>query len=244
VHPNPEEKPLIDWLQGMEKFIGPHRIEELIEYPETRTEHLINANWKIVVENYIDGYHLAHLHSATLFMYEHQQQITGFEGPHFRFYEPLTSDYINNLDQMSPYPLINHFSDEQPMGAYVPMLFPNLGISATESSWSIFHVIPLTPNRCKVVTRTRLADTSEWKFQQQQRRSNKFFAKRSAKYKKSQTPDDPMLSGDFMAEDINVCEQQQKSLKSPLFAVGATAKYQEAAVGQYQLQIMKQLRPV
>ena len=46
--------------------------------------------------------------------------------------------------------------------------------------------------------------------------------------------DDPMASGDFMAEDIFACEQQQKSLKSPLFSVGASAKDLEKSVRDFQ----------
>ena len=37
-----------------------------------------------------------------------------------------------------------------------------------------------------------------------------------------------------MMEDIYVCEQQQRSLKSPYFAVGAIAKDLEQSVYQYQ----------
>ena len=33
-------------------------------------------------------------------------------------------------------PLIDHVPREQ-MGAYVPMLFPNLGLAASESTWSV-----------------------------------------------------------------------------------------------------------
>ena len=45
---------------------------------------------------------------------------------------------------------------------------------------------------------------------------------------------DPMASGDFMEEDKFACEQQQKSLKSPYFSVGASAEVGEAAVRHYQ----------
>ena len=43
-----------------------------------------------------------------------------------------------------------------------------------------------------------------------------------------------MASGDFMAEDVYACEQQQKSLRSPYFSVGASARQGEAAVRQFQ----------
>ena len=45
---------------------------------------------------------------------------------------------------------------------------------------------------------------------------------------------DPMSVGDFMAEDVYVCEQQQKSLSNPLFSVENTAQYGESTVRTFQ----------
>ena len=52
---------------------------------------------------------------------------------------------------------------------------------------------------------------------------NHFKSRQRDKYR-TVDKNDPMASGDFITEDIYVCEQQQKSLKSPYFSVGATAK--------------------
>ena len=71
----------------------------MVEYAEGRTDHVIEANWKIVVENYIDVYHLSHLHSETLYMYDHSRQQSGFVGPHFMFYEPLSKSYAENVEK-------------------------------------------------------------------------------------------------------------------------------------------------
>jgi len=240
VHPDPDAVALPHWLEGVQDWIGPHRPEELIEYPEGATDHTIQANWKIVVENYIDGYHLAHLHSSTLNMYDHQQQVTGFCGPHFYFYEPLSETYQQNLEKMSPLPLIDHFTGAHPIGAYVPMLFPALGIGASESSWSIFQVIPLAPDQTRVITRTRVMNLPERAFAKQAARSAPHYAKMAGKYPDG-ADDDPMNSLDFMAEDIYVCEQQQRSLASPLFSVGATARYQEASVRGFQKRVLQAL---
>ena len=42
--------------------------------------------------------------------------------------------------------------------------------------------------------------------------------------------EDPMVSGDFTAEDIYACEQQQKSLTSPFFEVGPAANGESPVV--------------
>lgn len=240
VHPDPKAESLLHWMGGAETQIGPHRVEEMVEYVEGRTDHVIEANWKIVVENYIDVYHLSHLHSETLYMYDHQRAEFGFVGPHYVFYEPLSQQFADNLEKMSTLPLCDHFTQENPVGAYVPMLFPNLGIGASEASWSIFHIIPLAPDRCRVITRTRVMPVSDWEFQKQEMRAWKFYKKNDPKAKNQGAKyddgpaDDPMATGDFMAEDIFACEAQQQAMASPLFAPGATAQKQESSVRGFQ----------
>lgn len=117
----------------------------------------IQANWKIVVENFIDGYHLKHLHSGTLGMYDHDRIESRWHGPHFTFWEPLAADYAKDPARQSSLPLIDHIPRER-LGAWVPMLFPGIGLAETESTWSLFHVTPLAPERTRVVTRTKVAD--------------------------------------------------------------------------------------
>ena len=236
VHPNADAESLSNWFGSIEPYLGTHQPEKLVEYEEARSHHEINANWKIVVENYIDGYHLAHLHSETLFMYDHRKQQTGFVGNHFHFYEPLAKDYGADIQNNSPYPLIDHIPTDK-LGAYVPMLFPNLGLSETESTWSIFHVIPVAPDKCTVEIRSKIMPVSSWDFVAQEWKSWNYFKSRQGNKYKTRDKNDPMASGDFMAEDIYVCEQQQKSLRSPYFSIGAIAKDLEQSVYQYQRNI-------
>ena len=233
VHPDEDAGSIMEWFGDIEPRLGPHRVDELVEFPDTRTEHLVEANWKIVVENYIDGYHLAHLHSGTLAMYDHSRIESGFVGPHFAFWEPLAPEYAENVEKNSPYPLV---VPAEQAGAWVPMLFPGIGLSETESSWSVFHVTPLAPDRTRVVTRTRMADASSWAYTWQAARSYGFWAKRiRGKYDGGDNSSDPMASGDFMAEDVYACEQQQRSLKSPYFEHGPSSLGEAGVRGHQEL---------
>ena len=230
VHPDEHAGSIMDWFGEVEPHLGPHDVDSLVESPKSRTEHEIAANWKIVVENYIDGYHLGHLHSGTLAMYDHSRIRSGFVGPHFAFWEPLAPEYAEHLEQNVPYPLV---IPTDRLGAWVPMLFPGIGLAETESSWSVFHVTPLAPDRTRVVTRSKVADASSWAFMWQSIRSRSFWAKRvGGKYEGDSS--DPMASGDFMAEDIYACEQQQRSLGSPFFRHGPSSLAGEAGVRRHQ----------
>jgi len=238
VHPSPEAEPITKWFEGCWEYLGPHNPNRLIEYPDTYYEKMIQANWKIVAENYIDVYHLAHLHSNTLQMYDHSKAKYGFVGDHYLFWEPLSPEYKDNLDQLIPTKRIAEMTEEY-LGAYVPWLFPNLGLSEGEGSWNMFHAIPIAPNKTKVIVRSKLEPMTNWEYTKQQTKSYmSWHGIMGGKTKYGKQPDehsgDPMEWNDFMEEDVYVCEQQQKSLNNPLFGVTATAKYGESTVRDFQ----------
>ena len=106
VHPDPDAGSIVDWFGAVDEQVGPHEPESLVEYPDARTCYEIAANWKIVVENYIDVYHLSHLHSNTLQMYDHAKAQYGFEGPHFLFWEPPVPEYAENQDRKLTMPRV------------------------------------------------------------------------------------------------------------------------------------------
>ncbi|MEM7391111.1 MAG: aromatic ring-hydroxylating dioxygenase subunit alpha [Verrucomicrobiota bacterium] len=233
VHPDPKAEAITEWFGPVESHLGPHRPEELVEYPEARTQYEVKANWKIVVENYIDVYHLAHLHSGTLSMYDHAKAEFGFMGPHYAVWEPLSEDYGSDIDRHSPMPLIDHVPRDR-MGAWVPMLFPGIGLAESESSWSTYVVTPLAPDLTRVESRTKVMNLSSWEFQKQEWRSASFWSSRIKGKYEGDPEHDPMASGDFVAEDNYACEQQQKSLQSPYFEVGPSARYGESPVRDHQ----------
>ena len=246
VHPKPDAAPITKWFEGCWEHLGPHDPNRLIEYPDTYYEKIIHANWKIIAENYIDVYHLSHLHSNTLQMYDHAKAKYGFVGDHYLFWEPLAPEYRDNLDKLIPTKRIQEMTEEY-LGAYVPWLFPNLGLSEGEGSWNIFHAIPLAPNKTKVVVRTKLEPMTNWEFTKQQMKSNaSWHGIMGGKTKYGKRPDetsaDPMAWNDFMAEDVYVCEQQQKSLNNPLFGVTATAEHGESTVRNFQRIVEKWMR--
>jgi Rieske 2Fe-2S family protein len=239
VHPEKNAPSIMDFFGEVEPYLGPHKVEELIEYRSKNGEPFyskeIKANWKIVVENYIDHYHLAHLHEGTLNMYDHAKAKFGWAGPHYWFYEPLVEDFLNDVENAAPYPLIDSVPRDQ-IGAYVPWLFPNIGITESESAWNTFHVLPLAPDRTLVTIRSKTMNVSEWEYTKQFSKSalSKVWTKYGNKGKYKGDKDDPMASGDFMLEDIYACEQQQKSLQSPYFSVGAQAQRGEYAIQRFQ----------
>jgi Rieske 2Fe-2S family protein len=94
-------------------------------------------------------------------MYDHVRQETRFAGPHYLFYEPHSVEYAAALPAAAMGPLIDHIQTAPP-GAYVPLLFPNLGLAATESTFSTFHIEPVSPTRTRVHLRSKGMPLGAW----------------------------------------------------------------------------------
>jgi len=232
VHPEAEASSIEEWFEPVEKYLGPHRPEQMVEVAEMATETEINANWKIVVENFLDAYHLAHLHSGTLSMYDHGKSETGLVGDHFAFYQPLSPEYAEDIEKNAPSPLVDYGSAR--MGVYAPMLFPNIGLSETEIAWSTFHVTPVRPDLTIVRTRTKFPNVPRSQYAKAERKSYRFWRDKVRGKYAGDPKVDPMSTGSFMAEDVFACEQQQAALSSPYFTVGASADMGEKPVRDYQ----------
>ncbi len=236
VHPDPKAGSIMDWFGPVDDMVGPHAPEELPEYAEARAEYEIKANWKIVVDNYIDVYHLSHLHSGTLQMYDHAKAEYGFVGPHYMFWEPPVEAFASNQDKKLTMPRV---IPQDVNGTWVPMLFPGVGIAASEDTWSTFIITPLAPDLTRVENRVRVANASNWEFSKQSMRSSGFWSDFGLKGKydagDADGEDDPMTSGDFTAEDVYACEQQQKSLRSPHFEVGPASRGESPIIGHQQV---------
>lgn len=240
VNPDPEATPFAEWVGDFEPYFGPHQPELLKEY-ETR-EYEIKANWKIFVENYIDVYHLSHLHSETLNMYDHAKLQSVFTSAgHTATYDPPTKDYRKYLESNpSDYlPLIDHVKQEQ-WGAYTHMMFPCFGIAGDEFNWSTLEVIPVSPTVTKIRQRSRTMPMDDMTVaigKGYEKVSNWFY-----KQMGYQPEDNPLDSKDFMLEDIYACEQQQKAMASPQFAFGPTSIDQEQLIVDFHRTVLSYMQ--
>ncbi|RBP80504.1 aromatic ring-hydroxylating dioxygenase subunit alpha [Marinomonas rhizomae] len=240
VHPDQDATSLEDYFSGMPEHLAPYCVEELIEAKDEIFEVVITANWKLVVENYIDHYHLSQLHRGTLNMYDHKSAQFGFCGDHYYFWEPLSEEFRSNLATNSALPLLMDKNSPQ-LGTFVPMLFPSFGLAESESSWSIYQILPLEVNKTRVIIRNKVKNTSSLNFLSQAARSAKFWTSRIKPKDNSYPNKHPLGSADFMQEDIYVCEQLQKSLISPYFEFGPSAAHGEAPIRGFQERVLRWL---
>lgn len=227
VHPDEQAEPFDKWLADLPEHMGPHQPEKLVQYDEGVYSYDVRANWKIFVENYMDGYHLAHLHAESLNMYAHKEQRYQYAGRHWTFFEPLAKNYAKKVHDVAPTPVIDHIPEDK-LGAYVHMLFPNFGITETELDWVTLNIIPVAPDHTRVEIRSRAMPMTSAQYMKGMMRWSEW-----SKSSGGGESDDPLESGDVMLEDIYACEQQQSAMQSPKFAVGAMARTLESSLVEY-----------
>jgi Rieske 2Fe-2S family protein len=154
VHPDPEPSVSLDaWLAPLTPHYGPWQPDKLLE-AETY-QHIVAANWKLFVENHIDGYHLFHLHAQSIQGLDHHRQSWRPAGRHWSFYEPElpNQDQAGHQSRMSGLPTLEGVHDGI-MGSSVFLIFPTLGIAAGDTYFALLAIEPLSPESCKVSVRS------------------------------------------------------------------------------------------
>jgi phenylpropionate dioxygenase-like ring-hydroxylating dioxygenase large terminal subunit len=250
VHSDPNAMPLEEWLADVPEKLGPFKAgQERLHDPEELVEisdliYRVRANWKIVTENFIDGYHLPLLHSVSLGDGDFMQQKWQPAGRHQAFYRPLKPDIAKDrsyADPNEPMPGIEGIPADY--GFSYQWLFPNVAISQTAYTWSTFHVIPVSAAESLVRTRVRAMKSAN------QSRMNEVDPELLPAHIASAKgfnlsadrlqigPVHALESNNVMLEDIYACERVQEGMSSPVFSVGPLSKW-EAPLTFFQRQIL------
>lgn len=236
VHPDPDAEALEDWFAGLDGTLGAHEPENLVEV--FRGRYRFRANWKIVVENFIDGYHFFYLHPVTLADGDFFKQKWEPRGRHWTFYRPLKPGIHHDKEIL---PVIEGVASNH--GASSAIVFPNIFLFETATSWLTFHILPVAADESVVEMRVRAMPEAVGRLEalppaEGERPDYVISAEGLLRW--DLVPDanvDPMQSDDVMMEDIYACEAVQKGMNSPVFEVGPMSKY-ESALSFFQQQVL------
>ena len=255
LHPDPAAEPLENWLADIPHKLGPfeagqtqlHDPEQLVETSDV--VYRVRSNWKILVENFIDGYHLPLLHAGPLNTGDFSAQRWRPAGHHQAFYRPLKASvgqegaYVGHYGDR-PWPTIRGVPERY--GASYQWLFPNLALFQTATSWSSFHVIPIAPDESLVHSRARAAAIDRMPPEQnldpedlpEYIVSAKGRCLSPSERRSNSSQVHPLESNDVMREDIFACESIQRSMQSSRFKVGPLSRW-EAPMVHFQKQVLE-----
>lgn len=128
------------------------RLEDFLSGPLEEvacTQYTAACNWKLLVENHVDVYHLWYLHSRSLSMYDHG---------HF-LWESLEDNWWSTEPLKRPATLAPGVlpwlrpRDRDGIGAY--LLFPNLMLVTTGHYFASYDAVPLSPSTTQLTLRVR-----------------------------------------------------------------------------------------
>ncbi len=193
----PKPDPLRDYLHDLVAQVSPLGLTTLRFH--SRKEYTLNCNWKVYVDNYLDGgYHVPHLHKGlnSVLDYSHYTIENG------RHHCLQSSPMVASLEdaQVSE----TRHGDR----AWYFWLYPNFMLNIYEGVMDTNLVLPLGPNRCKVIFDFYFADVSPERD-----------AYNSASVATSDTVQD---------EDVAICESVQRGLASRAYGAGRLSVRREA----------------
>lgn len=200
--------------QTLEEFLAPlpawsqNRGLEKLKYAGSQ-EYTLKCNWKVYVDNYLDGgYHVNTVHPALAGVLDYSQYKTTIHG--------------NTSVQTSP--LVPNTSDATTTktrtgteAAYW-WVMPNFMLNLYEGVMDTNLVLPLAPDRCKVIFDFYFADTE-------------------SPAAKQYIKDSIAVANQVQDEDMKVCEEVQRGLSSRSYRTGRFSVKREIA-GYYFHQLL------
>jgi choline monooxygenase len=190
--------PLRDFLGVVRELVAPLDLAKKLHFFDRRI-YTLNCNWKVYVDNYLDGgYHVPHAHKGLSSVIEYTKYtIENFERACLQS-SPLSSDSASEAGVAA----------SRQGRAFYLWLYPNFMINAYEGVMDTNLVLPLGVDRCAVVFDYYFADTS---------------AVAEARHKESIA-----VSEQVQDEDMAICDAVQRGLASRAYVAGRLSVRREA----------------
>jgi len=201
IHLEPEPDALSSFLGELVERVKPLNLKSLQFH--SRKEYTLNCNWKVYVDNYLDGgYHVPHLHKGlnSVLDYTHY---TIENGERFCLQSsPMVSPGASSAEHA------NVSATRTGDRAWYFWQYPNFMLNIYEGVMDTNLVLPLGTDRCRVIFDFYFADVSPERA-----------AYNAASVATSDTVQD---------EDVAICEAVQRGLGSRAYGAGRLSVRREA----------------
>jgi len=197
VNLDPEAAPLRDFLGRLAARVAPLGISRL--YYFDRRTYDIHCNWKVFVDNYLDGgYHVPYLHKALNSVLDYRQYTIDCEDRYCLQSSPIVA---SDQDAATG-------ATRRGDRAWYFWQYPNLMINCYEGYMDTNYVIPIDVDHCRVIFDFYFGDISE---------SRREYNTQSVE-----------VGARVQEEDLGICEDVQRGLKSRAYGAGRLSVRREA----------------
>lgn len=192
---------LSDFFGELTESIAPDRVSQMRF--AARREYLIECDWKVYVDNYLEGYHVPIIHPSLMREIDYQRYRTVTHRYHSRQDAPIRGGSGEGR-RYSP-------SAAQSEALYF-WVFPNLMLNVYPDNLSTNLILPLGPGRTLTVF--------DWYFH-------------SAESTPGEVEGTIRLSDEIQQEDIAICEAVQRGLRSTSYDRGRYCARRENGVHHF-----------
>ncbi len=190
--------PLTDFLGKARDIVAPLKLADKLHYFDRRI-YTLNCNWKVYVDNYLDGgYHVPHAHKGLSSVVEYTKYtIENYERA------CLQSSPLDSTGAMD-----SAISATRQGKAFYLWIYPNFMINAYSGVMDTNLVLPLGVDKCTVIFDYYFADTS---------------AAAEKHHRESIA-----VSEKVQEEDMAICDSVQRGLSSRAYVAGRLSVRREA----------------
>jgi choline monooxygenase len=200
VNLNPAAGPLGDFLGGLRRVVQPLELSRLHFFE--RREYTLQCNWKVFVDNYLDGgYHVPYLHKSLASVVSYKDYTIRNEDRYCEQSSPL--DPGAAIDAATAF-------TRRGSRTYYLWQYPNFMLNWYEGVMDTNLVIPLAVDRCRVVFDFYFTAV-EGEAAERNRQSIQ-------------------VSDRIQDEDVGICEAVQRGLRSRAYGAGRLSVRREGGM--------------
>lgn len=171
--------------------------------PAGRRDWTVECNWKVYVDNYLEGYHIPIVHPSLMKELDYARYVTETRRRYSLQHSPIRESGPGRLRRSAQ-------EDE----ALYFWVYPNLMLNVYPDNFSTNLIVPLSPRRTLTVF--------EWFFPDPGRPSVQETVRQTIEF-----------SDEIQREDIAICEAVQKGLESRTYDVGRFSVRRESGVHHF-----------
>jgi Rieske 2Fe-2S family protein len=211
VNPDGDAPPFCEALAELPDHIGSYQPGRLVLVGTADVPAA--CNWKLLVENHIDVYHLWYLHRDSLSDFDHNRFEHQLLGRNWASYEPLRTDDSTRARLTAGTIAIRDLDTRDRNGLGAHLVFPNTLMASNAEFFMSYAVVADSAERSHVEIRVRAEPEADG---------------------------DALVAAarSFIEEDVHACERIQASLLSPWFEVGPLARTHEAPITAFQQNLL------
>jgi choline monooxygenase len=178
----------------------------------TRKEYTLACNWKVYIDNYLDGgYHVPHLHKALNSVLDYKE----YTIENSDRYSLQSSPMVASQDAL----VANTRNGDR---VYYYWLYPNFMINIYEGVMDTNLVLPLGPDKCRVIFDFYFSDISDARL--------------------DYNGESVAVSDRVQDEDVGICESVQRGLRSRAYGAGRLSVRREAGEHLFHRLLAKDLK--